>query len=73
MTSTKLDGLIAATYTPMLQDGRLNLDQVEGLVEHLLVDGVSGFYVCGSTGEGMSLSGEERHATAEAYVAAGNS
>jgi N-acetylneuraminate lyase len=63
-------GLMAATYTPMHEDGTLNLDQVPRMVDHLQRSGVSGIYICGSTGEGMSLSGEERRAVTEAYVSA---
>jgi N-acetylneuraminate lyase len=66
----RLTGLIAATYTPMHDDGSLNLEQIPRLVQHLEQAGVRGLYVCGSTGEGMSLTGEERRAVAEAYVIA---
>lgn len=63
-------GLIPAGFTPMHDDGSLNLDQVPAVVEHLLHDGVDGLFVCGSTGEGVSLTREERQAVAEAYVKA---
>jgi N-acetylneuraminate lyase len=68
-----LTGLIAATYTPLTDDGDLNLSQVGPLVEHLLASQVDGLYVCGSTGEGMSLSSDERRAlaTESINVAAG--
>ena len=66
----KLTGLIAATYTPLHVDGSLNLGQVEPIVAYLLRSGIRGLYVCGSTGEGMSLSSAERMAVAEAYVRA---
>lgn len=69
-TIPQLTGLIAATYTPFYQDGRLNLDQIEPMVDLLIDDGVAGVYVCGSTGEGMSLTFEERFSVAEAFVAA---
>ena len=65
-----LTGLNPAAFTPLKADGSLNLDAVPALVEHLLRDGVSGLYVCGSTGEGVSLTREERMAVAEAYTAA---
>ena len=65
-----LRGLIAATFTPMHTDGTLNLGQIEPMVEHLLGSGVAGLYVCGTTGEGPSLSTDEREAVAEAHVAA---
>jgi N-acetylneuraminate lyase len=64
----QLSGLIAATYTPMLDDGSVNLGQIAPMVDHLRQNCVSGLYVCGSTGEGISLTGAERMAVAEAYV-----
>jgi N-acetylneuraminate lyase len=66
----QLTGLIAATYTPMHGDGSLALGEIPKLVAHLERAGVSGIYVCGSTGEGMSLTGEERRQVTEAFVAA---
>lgn len=65
-----ITGLVAATFTPMHADGRLALDRVPALVEHLLGEGIKGFYAVGSTGEGVLLSGEERKSVAEAYVRA---
>jgi N-acetylneuraminate lyase len=65
-----LTGLIAATYTPMNGDGSLNLQAIPAMVDHLERSGVSGIYICGSTGEGVSLSGAERRDVAEAYIAA---
>lgn len=64
----QLKGLIAATYTPMDDDGRLKLDEVSAMVDRLIDEGASGLYVCGSTGEGMSLTGGERGLVAEAFV-----
>jgi N-acetylneuraminate lyase len=72
MNAPRLTGLIAATFTPMKADGSLDLDKVPAMVEHLLVDGVGGLYVCGSTGEGPSLTVAERKATLEAFLAAVN-
>lgn len=66
----KLQGLIAATYTPLHADGTLHLDVIPKVVERLLADGIQGLYVCGSTGEGMSLSGEDRKRVTAAYVQA---
>lgn len=63
-------GLVPATFTPLHADGSLNLAIVEPMVDHLLRDGVTGLYVCGSTGEGISLTREERMATTAAFVAA---
>ncbi len=70
MTFNKLTGLVAATYTPLGDDGNVRLDQVAPLVEYLLQSGVNGLYVCGSTGEGMSLSSDERRLVTKTYVEA---
>ncbi len=66
----RIEGLIAATFSPMHPDGSLNLSQVPGIVDHLIADGVTGLYVCGSTGEGPLMSGAERRQVAEAYISA---
>ena len=66
----KLTGLIAATYTPFREDGTVNLDLIPGMIDYMIKSGVSGFYVCGSTGEGESMSVEERKQVAQASVSA---
>ncbi|MHC4640340.1 MAG: dihydrodipicolinate synthase family protein [Planctomycetota bacterium] len=63
-------GLFAAVFTPMCPDGSLNPTQIQPIVDYLLGAQISGLYVCGSTGEGPSLSSEERRAVAAAYVEA---
>jgi len=68
--SLRLNGLIAATYTPMHDDESVNVGMVGPLTERLLADGVEGLYVCGSTGEGVSLRTEEREQVAAAFVKA---
>jgi len=70
MSKFRLTGLTAATVTPLHEDGSLRLEHVGPMVDHLLKSGVRGLYVCGSTGEGVSLTNEERMATASAYVEA---
>ncbi|MFN3152519.1 dihydrodipicolinate synthase family protein [Bremerella sp.] len=68
MSTHKLSGLVAATYTPFHADGSLALSQVGPMVEHLIESGNRGLYVCGSTGEGVSLTTDERCEVAQAYV-----
>lgn len=63
-------GLFAAVFTPMCRDGSLNLAQIQPMVDYLVRAQISGLYVCGSTGEGPSLSSEERRTVAAAYVEA---
>ena len=67
-----ITGLVPAVFTPMHPDGQLNLELIPVLAERLIGQQVGGFYVCGSTGEGPSLTREERMAVAEAYVQAAN-
>lgn len=62
-----LTGLVAAPHTPMREDGRLNLDAIERQAARLLADGVAGAFICGSTGEGLSLTCAERRQVAERW------
>lgn len=64
MKYPKLNGLIAAPYTALHPDGSLNLDRIEAQVHSLMVNKVSAAFVCGTTGEGASLSLAERMAVA---------
>ena len=63
-----MQGLVAAVVTPMTDDGELNLGLVPEIVDHLERNRIAGVYIAGSTGEGMSLTDEERMAVAEAYL-----
>lgn len=69
MTS-RHQGLIAAALTPMSPDGSINEAVVAPMVDQLISEGVRGLYVCGSTGEGVSLTTAERKLVAEAFVSA---
>lgn len=66
----KITGMIAAPLTPMHPDGALNLDKVPDMVDMLSANGIKGIFVCGSTGEGPSLTSEERKDLTEAFVKA---
>ena len=68
--SASYEGLFAAVFSPMHPDGSLNLDLVGKLVEHLIRSGVRGMYICGSTGEGPTLTSTERMSVARAYIEA---
>jgi len=63
-------GILAATFTPMHEDGSLRLERVGPMVEFLLQAGMTAIYVVGSSGEGVSLTHRERCETAEAFVQA---
>lgn len=60
-------GLIAPPFTPMRGDGELNLNLIERQYQALLADGVGGAFVCGTSGEGVSLTLEERMAVARRW------
>jgi len=70
MADFRLTGLVAAPFTPFRADGSLNVEAIEPMAELLISSGVSGAFVCGSTGEGHSLSIDERQAIAAAWVEA---
>ena len=65
-----ITGLVPATFTPMHEDGSLNLAQVQTIVDHLATQQVTALFVCGSTGESAALTTAERQATLEAFVTA---
>ncbi len=65
-----IEGLIAAPFTPLDAAGALNLDVVPAYADLLRRNGVAGAFVCGSTGEGVSLTTAERLAVARAWTAA---
>lgn len=66
----KLEGLIAAPFTPMATDGSLNTAAVKPYADLLAASGVKGVFICGTTGESASLTVAERMTIAEAWVAA---
>ncbi|MGM9478976.1 dihydrodipicolinate synthase family protein [Pedobacter sp. GSP4] len=70
MLNTKLQGLIAAPFTPYNQNGELNLELIPKYYGFLKQNGVTGAFICGSTGEGVSLTKDEKIAVAEAWAKA---
>lgn len=70
MKKLELKGIIAAGFSPFDVDGKLKLEAIPPLVDHLVEQGIDGFYLTGSTGEGMSCSIEQRMAIVETYMQA---
>lgn len=66
---TTLEGTWPALITPFDRRGEVNIAALHNLVSYLLDKGVDGFYVCGSTGEGLTMSVEERQRVAESVLA----
>ena len=68
MNKEKLQGLIAAPFTPMREDGSLNLSLIPKYYEMLVANGVTGAFICGSTGEGVSMTAAEKMVVAETWA-----
>jgi N-acetylneuraminate lyase len=62
-------GLVAAPFTPFHPDHSLNLEVIPAYARFLRDNGVSAAFVCGTTGEGLSLTLDERLRVAERWVA----
>lgn len=67
MDLRKIEGLIAPVFTPLNQNGDLNLDVIEVYAEDLKKKGLSGVFALGSSGEGLLLSVDERKAVIERW------
>ena len=63
-------GIFTALVTPMDEQKRIDFASLQRLVEHQIRQGIKGFYVNGSTGEGFLLTSEERMQVLEAAVRA---
>jgi N-acetylneuraminate lyase len=61
--------IFSALITPMDEKERVNYTALREIVEAQIQDGVEGFYCCGSSGEGLLLSLEERKAILETVIA----
>ena len=63
--------LLAAAVTPLRDNGAaLDVDAIAPLVAHLEQGGADGVFCCGTTGEGVLLSYDERIRAAAAYRSA---
>jgi 2-dehydro-3-deoxy-D-pentonate aldolase len=51
-----LRGIVPPMITPLAGENKLDRPGLEKLTEHLITGGVNGLFVCGTTGEGPSLS-----------------
>ncbi len=65
-----LNGLIAAPYTPFKNNGDVALDVIQRQARVLARNGVRGAFICGTTGEGSSLTSDERRQVTEAWLKA---
>lgn len=65
----RFEGLIAAPFTPMDDQGEVIYDQISGYYDFLEKNKVVGAFINGSTGEGVSLSQKEKMKLVEAWTA----
>lgn len=68
----KLSGLIPAVFTPFDKNGNVNYEVISAYSEKLINDGAFGVFVCGSTGESVSMTIDERKKVLEAWYSAVN-
>jgi len=61
-------GVWPALVTPFTAENTINVPVLRELVEYLIDKRVDGFYVCGTTGEGIYMSVEERKIVAETVI-----
>lgn len=61
-------GVIPALLTPLSDQDAVDTGTLRDLVEFLLSRDVDGFYVCGSTGEGLLMTEEERCQVVDAVI-----
>lgn len=66
----KVNGFIVAPFTPMHEDGSINLSMINPYCEMVVRNGMHGVFICGSSGEGALMTREERMAVAERWVEA---
>jgi N-acetylneuraminate lyase len=65
----KIEGLIAAPFTPMDKNCEVVFDRIPAYYDFLYKNGVAGAFINGSTGEGVSLTQKEKVKTTEMWVA----
>ncbi len=68
MNFKPLTGLIAAPFTPMQKNGDLNPSIIPAYYQFLKHNKVTGAFICGSTGEGVSMSTSEKRIIAKAWA-----
>ncbi len=59
---------MSALVTPFDERGKINKNAVKALIEYQLASGISGFYLCGSTGEGVVMTSAQRKEMCETVL-----
>ena len=64
----RLEGMVAATFTPMDARGDINLSVIDKYADLMAESGMAGVFVCGTTGESHSLTTGERKAILAQWI-----
>ncbi len=64
----RIEGILPALITPMDAKGKHRPDVLKAMIDWLFDQGVHGLYTCGTSGEGLLLTTEERQAILEEVV-----
>ena len=68
MIMEKLYGVVVPIVTPLTEDDKIDVESTKKLVDHCINNGIECLYPCGTTGEMMYLTVEERKLVAEIVV-----
>lgn len=66
--TTRFQGIIPPIVTPLNEDGSINFDDLDQLVEHMINAGVGGLFVLGSTGQVAYMRDAERIAVVQSIA-----
>ena len=64
----KLEGMVAATFTPLDENGDVNLSVIDKYADWIASTPIKGVFVCGTTGEFSSLTIDERKLILEKWL-----
>jgi N-acetylneuraminate lyase len=67
-----LQGLISAPFAPFNSNGKLDINLIPSYYAFLKKNGITGAFINGSTGEGVSLTLEEKKEVAQAWADCSN-
>ena len=65
MNRVKFTGIMPALISPVNEDGSIREKPLRKLVKYLSGTGITGFYICGATGEGIAMAPNQRMTLAE--------
>ncbi|MGQ9620953.1 MAG: dihydrodipicolinate synthase family protein [Bacteroidales bacterium] len=68
LTIEKIEGLVAAPFTPMDSNGNLNTEMIPEYYNFLEKNGITGAFINGTTGEGPSLTQKEKQINAKIWA-----